>query len=434
MQWRKKLLKQSIIMLLLLSLIVGCSSQGSNADSSDNGKVSLTMNAWGNPAEIKVYQRALDGFMKENPDINVKLVPVPGDQYEQKLLTQVQGSKGPDIFYSYEPTIAKLIETDQVQPLNDYLSSEESYTKAEDFPEGLWGPAKEDGEVYGITTDANPMVMYYNKNVFKEAGVKTPQEYYDEGNWNWNTFKEVTEQLRDAGKSGFIMENWWAHWYSWVWSNGGRIFDEEGNFVLDKDEKAQEAIKFIADLVKEENAVYAGSLPQGQGSDAMFMSNQVGMLAAGRWFEPSFNQNKSLDYDYIYWPSNTGKNEPVGVPVAYMTVNKKSKNVEEAMKFLSYYTGAPGQRDRLAEGGSALASHPEADADVKTTIEHSNYLTEARDNGFTHGSPMAYDAQIPGLSTEMADTFDLMFLGKQDADKTIDKLVETITKYLNESK
>lgn len=431
----KHFLKQGILFLVLLSLIVGCSSQGSSG--SNSGKtVTLTMNAWGNPAEIKVYQKALDAFMEENPNIKVNLVPIPGDQYEQKLLTQLQGSKGPDLFYSYEGTMAKLIEADRVQPLKEYLNnSSESYVKADSFPDGLWGPAEKNGEIYGVTPDANPMVIYYNKNVFKEAGVKTPQEYYDEGNWNWGTFKEVTSQLRAAGKQGYIMENWWAHWYGWVWSNGGKIFDEQANFVLGEDQKAQEAIKFMESLVKDGNAVYAGSLPKGQGSDAMFMSNQVGMLAAGRWLEPMFNENTSLDFDYIYWPSNTGKNEPVGVPVAYLAVNKESKHVEEAMKVLSYYVSVMGQEARLVDGGNALASLPDADESVMATakIEHSNYLSEARDKGYTYGSNLAYDAQYPGLSTDISEPFDLMFLGKQDAEKTIQSIVERVTKFINDS-
>lgn len=43
--------------------------------------------------------------------------------------------------------------------------------------------------------------MYYNKKVLKEAGIdQTPQEYFDEGEWNWDTFAKVTGKLRDTGK------------------------------------------------------------------------------------------------------------------------------------------------------------------------------------------------------------------------------------------
>ncbi|MBP3950943.1 ABC transporter substrate-binding protein [Bacillus suaedae] len=429
-----------LLLLVVMSVVflAACNSEDTSTDSQNEDsettnkdeKVKITFQAWGNPAEIEVYNRAVDAFMEENPNITVEMVPSPGEQYEQKLLTSLQGSSGPDVFYAHEPTMAKMIEAGIVEPLNDFFATEDSYSKLEDFPEGLYGPAKKDGQYYGVTPDVNPMVIYYNKGVFEEAGVKTPQEYYDEGNWNWDTFEEVTSQLMAADKKGFVLENWWGHWYSWIWSNGGQIFDENGKLVLHENEKGQEGIKFMDQLVQNGNAIYAGSLPQGQGVDAMFMSNQVGMISGGRWFTPQFDQNPNLDYDYIYLPSNTDQiQNPVGVPVAYMAVNGSSKNKEAAMKFVSYYVGQQGQELRTGEGGSAMPSHPDADnATLAATdsTKHFNYFLDARNNGFTHGSNLAYDAQYPGLSADIEEEMDLMFLGKQDAETTIDHIVELI--------
>lgn len=416
--------------------LAGCNNSATSEPGGNGGggeKVQLTMQAWGNPAELKVYQRAVDGFMEENPNIEVKLVPVASDQYEQKLMTSLQGNKGPDVFYAFEQTMPELIDAGKVQSLNDFFSTDESYVKLEDFPEGLFGPAKENDEVYAVAPDANPLVIYYNKSVFKEAGVKTPQEYYDEGNWNWKAFEEVTSQLKEAGKEGLVLENWWAHWYSWVWSNGGQIYDKDGNFVFGENEKAQEAFKFLEKLVKKGNAVYAGSLPQGQGVDAMFMSNQVGMVSGGRWFSPQFNENKSLDYDYIYYPSNTENvQEPVGVPVAYLAANADGDHKDEAQKFISYYVGQEGQELRTGEGGSALPSLPAADENALASIDedkHFNFLLDARDNGFTHGSNLAATAKYPALYSDLEETIDLMMLGKAGSEETIDKIVELAEKH-----
>ncbi|KAB8126323.1 sugar ABC transporter substrate-binding protein [Gracilibacillus oryzae] len=420
----------------LILFLTGCSSnnEANNEGGETNGEtVNLTMQAWGNPEELKVYQRGIDGFMKENPNIKIDLVSVASDQYEQKLMTSLQGSKGPDIFYAHEPTMPELIEAGVVQPLDEFFASDESYASLDDFAEGLFGPARKDGVTYGVTPDANPMVLYYNKKVFEEAGAKTPQEYFDEGNWNWDAFVEVSEQIKEAGKTGLVMENWWGHWYSWIWSNGGLIFDENGELVLQDNDKAKEAFHFMNDLVQNGNAVYAGSLPQGQGVDAMFMSNQVGMIGGGRWFSPQFDQNGALEYDYIPFPTNTGnKQEKVAIPVAYIAVNSKNEHVEEAMKFISYYVSTAGQELRTGEGGNALPSINtiEASALSETTDKHIEYMFEARETGLTHGSNLALDAQFPGLNSDITETIDLMFLGKQDADTTIQKVAEIIEEHM----
>ncbi|WP_084821772.1 sugar ABC transporter substrate-binding protein [Bacillus sp. SA1-12] len=428
-----------VLLLVMVPVLQGCSdsSSSSSSDSGSNGSgdtVNLTFSAWGNPAEIKVYQKAVDGFMKENPNIKVKLVPIPSDGYIQKLQTQLQGSQAPDVFYVGDGDISKIIETGKLAPLSEYMNSSESYAKPDEFAEGLWGAAKKDDEIYGITVDCNPMLLYYNKKLFSELGIKTPQEYFDAGEWNFAAMEEVTDQLRDGGKYGFIADNGWASLFSWIWANGGEIYNKEtGDFVLDQNPQGMEAMEFLAKMVKDKNFTYTGSLPKGQGAEAMFMSGQVGMVAAGRWFTPLFHENKSLEWDYISWPSNTeNKTEPVGIPTAYMAVNNDSKNKEAAMKFASYYTSTLGQKDRLSGIGNAIPSISGIDEAVTESKvpEHVDVIINAREQGYAN----AIQSTIPGLDKEVNDIMDLMYLGKDDAQSTVDKLSEKAKSMISEHK
>ncbi|MBS4178470.1 ABC transporter substrate-binding protein [Lederbergia citrea] len=439
-------LKVTALLLTLLLLISGCNSSGgektsgskggsNSSGSSDGKKVELTMASWGNPAEIKVLQRGIDAYEKDNPNVKIKLIPVPGDNYEQKLMTELSGGKAHDVFYVGAETIAKLIETGKIADLTEFLDSSASHVKADDFADGLWGAARKDGKIYGVSVDNNPLLMYYNKTVLKEAGVeKTPQEYYDEGNWNWDTFAEITGKIHATGKRGFVADKWSAHLFSWVWSNGGQLYDDEGNYILAENEKAKEAFEYIDKMIKGGNFTFAGSLPKGQGADAMFMSNQVGFVAAGRWLTPMFSENKSLEFDYIPWPTNTGnKMEPAAIAIAFMSVAKESKNLEEAMKFMSFYVSAEGQKARLADNGNAVPSVSGVDELITGDAipEHASYLIDAREIGIVDDKQVL----VPGLDKELADIMDLMLLGKQDADKTIDamskKAKEMIEDYKN---
>ncbi|HZH59845.1 MAG TPA: sugar ABC transporter substrate-binding protein [Metabacillus sp.] len=425
------------VLLIMIPALQACSNSSSGSSesgSSGSGEtVNLTFSAWGNPAEIKVYQKAVDGFNKENPNIQVKLVPIPSDGYLQKLQTQLQGSQAPDIFYVGDGDISKLIETGKLAPLSEFMNSSESYAKPDEFAEGLWGAAKKEDEIYGVAVDCNPMLIYYNKKLFAELGIKSPQEYFDAGEWNFAAMEEVTDQLREGGKYGFIVDNWWGPLFSWIWANGGEIYDKEtGDFVLDQNEKGIEAVSFVDKMLDKKNFTYAGSLPKGQGAEAMFMSGQVGMVGAGRWYTPLFNDNKSLEWDYIPWPSNTGnKTEPVGIPTAYMAANNDSEHKEEAMKFVTYYTSKIGQEMRLAGVGNAIPSIggiDEAVTDSKVP-EHVDYIIQAREQGFAN----AIQSTIPGLDKEVTDLMDLMYLGKDDAQTIVDKVAkkakEMITEY-----
>jgi multiple sugar transport system substrate-binding protein len=325
--------------------------------------------------------------------------------------------------------MSKLIENKSIVELTDYLNSDASVSKPDEFAEGLWGPAKKDDKIYGAPVDCNPMVLYYNKKLFKDAGLKSPQEYFDEGTWNWDTFKMVTEKFKSMNKYGFVQENWWGPMLNWIWSNGGDMYDENGNYVMDKNEKAKEAITFVSNLVKDGGAIYSGSLPQGQGQDAMFMSQQVAMVGAGRWLTPMFSENKSLEFDYIPYPTNTSnKTNTAGVPAAYLSLNANSKHQGEALKVLSFYVSKEGQEARLADTGNAIPSVAGLDQIVtdKGIPEHSQYLIDARETGVSFGAPRAAAAQIPGLGQDIQELYDLMLLGKADPETTIAEITKKV--------
>ncbi|WHZ56092.1 ABC transporter substrate-binding protein [Metabacillus hrfriensis] len=422
------------LLLVIVPVLQGCSDSSSTSSTDSGETVNLTFSTWGNPGELKVIQKAVDGFMKENPNIKVKLVPIPSDGYIQKLQTQLQGSQAPDVFYLGDGDISKIIETGKLAPLSEFMNSSESYVKPDEFSEGLWGGAKKDNEIYGVTVDCNPMLIYYNKKLLSELDIKSPQEYFDAGEWNFAAMEEVTSQLREAGKYGFIVDNWWGPVFSWIWANGGEIYNKEtGEFVLDKNEKGIEAMSFLDRMIDEKNFKYAGSLPKGQGAEAMFMSGQVGMVGAGRWYTPLFHENKALEWDYIPWPSNTeNKTEPVGIPTAYMAANNDSKHKEEALKFVTYYTSKMGQKTRLAGIGNAIPSIGGIDESVTDSKvpEHVEYIFDAREQGFAN----SVQSTVPGLDKEVIDLIDLMYLGKDDAKTTVKKLAKKAKEMIAEHK
>jgi multiple sugar transport system substrate-binding protein len=432
-KWFTRLMPIFLGLVLVVSAC-GEANEGGGGDE-DGDKVNLKMTAWGNPAEIKVYQKALDAFEEENPNVTVDLIPAPGDTYKQKLFTQLQGGEAPDVFYVGSEYMSQLVETETIAELTQFLDSSDSYVKADEFAEGLWGSARLDGKIYGLPVDSNPLVFYYNKNVLEEAGIdpNEPQKLYEAGEWNWDSFLELTTKLKDADKYGFVAENWWAHTFSWVWTNGGQMYDEDGNIVLAENEQAKETFNFLSENVKNGNFTYAGSLPKGQGADAMFLSNQVGFIAAGRWHTPLFSQTEGLKFDYIPWPSNTGNQlEKAGVATAYIAATKDSKHLEEAMKFISFYTSEEGQTVRLSGNGNAIPSVTTADDIVAEAEvpEHVEYLIDARNVGITE----KVQSSIPGLDAEVNTILDLMYLGEKTPEETIKEIVELAKKTIKEYK
>lgn len=419
---KKKSFMVLIFSMFLLTLFACSNDSGSDGGGAD-ADVRLTMTAWGNPAEQEVYQRAIDAYMEINPDVYIELIPGPSDTYRQQLFTQLQGSQASDLFYVGSEYMSQLVETNTIADLTEFMESDESYVHPDEFADGLWGSARNEEGIFGAPVDSNPMLIYYNKGVLEEAGIDPmePQKLYEAGEWNWDNFEKLNEKVTEAGKYGFVAENSVNHQFSWIWTNGGNMYDEDANLILVENQEAQEAYQYLSENIAAGNFTYAGVLPEGQGPDAMFMSNQTAFVGAGRWLTPMFSENETLDFDYIPWPSNTGEIiETAAIATAYLSIGEHSDNLEEAMKFLSYYTSEQGQRDRLLEGGNAVPSVNAADDIIENADfpEHGSYLIDARDVGQVEDK----QSTIPGLDEEVNSILDLLFLGENDLETAVEEI------------
>ena len=77
-----------------------------------------------------------------------------------------------------------------------------------------------------------------------------------------------------------------AYWLSWMTTFGGKTFDENNKAIFDADPKSMETLTWIFDGIKNETITYGGSLPKGQGIDALFFAGQLATAQMGRWILP----------------------------------------------------------------------------------------------------------------------------------------------------
>jgi len=394
----------------------------------------VTWTSWGNTGEVENLRNFTATYNESQSEVVAVYNPVPTDGYDESLLTQLNGGTAPDLFYVGDGQIATLIRNEVVMDLTEMLSSEASQSRPEDFAGDLWGPAQTaDGRYYGVPVDCNPLVLWYNKAILEEAGItEMPADTYEAGNWTWDTFQNILDAVAETGRRPFVLNSWWALRYSWVTANGGTIY-ADGQFVANEDPVAMEAFQFLADNIAAEKITFSGSLPEGQGDDAMFMSGQLAFVSVGRWGLPLFRQNESLDCDIVPYPTNTGnKIEPAGVAVAYWCMNASPSDVDAAFDFYTYFVSQEGQMERLDEGGNAVPSIAGAEDVVlsDSAPEHAQYFLDARNVGY---GPLAEEAGTPGLSTELNDLFSELWLEGGDVQAALDTIAETANTMIQEA-
>lgn len=206
MSMRNRILS-GILAAVLVGSLAGCSGGGNSdggagTDGSENSgggekvKITFMSRDSGDTPMAKVYESQIEAFMKENPDIEVQNDSVYEEAaYNNKLKVAISTGETPNIFYY--PAIAGLTEWAQSGVLLDLTEALEADTKWKDtFLDGALDTYRLDGYgvegIYALPNELNVDGVFYNKALFKKAGITEVPETMDD-------FYEAIDKLNKAG-------------------------------------------------------------------------------------------------------------------------------------------------------------------------------------------------------------------------------------------
>jgi len=230
------------------------------------------------PAEFEI-----DRFvaLRDAYGLTRNVIVVAASDRVTKFVASVMGGESPDMFnYAFLPS---LINKGYCAPWDDYV----------DFSLGLWDElrasmenVKFKGHYYTIGTQASRWnsLIYYNTEIFDELALKTPKEYYDEGDWNWNTMRELARQATvdaDGDGSPEIYGFACGATPGFYYSAGKALveFSDEGAVNNMKSAEVARAMQFYTDLV-----VNDGSTLYGSDFRKEFGAGQIAMYCAAGWY------------------------------------------------------------------------------------------------------------------------------------------------------
>lgn len=330
------------------ALLAGCGSRGTSAGS---GADTISWSGWALQGDVAPFNE----FYTEETGVEVDYQQVTGD-YVQKMRTQLVGGQAPDAFWVDDSIMGQAITSQLTVNLSELAEQ-----SGIDFAFDQFYPALSqfcqapDGSFYGLPIDSNPMAFWFNKDLLAQAGITTdPAQLQEAGSWDQNALTTMLGQLKDAGIQGLVYESSWWSIFTWMSTFGGTVFDDTGRAVFQEDPAALDALEWLFDQTAEGTATYAGSLPEGQGVDALFYSGQLATLQYGRWVLANLKK-LSFGYDIAPLPSSTGADiSSVAILVGAMCVNPDAGDVDAAGRFVAAFTGEEGARVRLSASDLAV--------------------------------------------------------------------------------
>lgn len=421
----KKLIPVVLGFTIFTIMLAGC---GNKDVKTADGKDIVRFVVGGSAEELGQYQKAVDAFNEQSEKTHVNFVGLPADNFGEKLITQLKSKNPPDCFYAEEHTFGQLNQSEVLLNLNDYLDQADSPLKRSDIPKNILAGYTFGDEVRGVPVDCNPMVIYYNADLIKELGIKSPQEYFDEGIWNFEALQTISEQLRDKEKIGFVYENWWGPLYTLLFDKDDPIYNEEmtkANFDTDR---VKAGLEYLSKNIDSKAFTFAGKLTSGESPDTLFVSGQAGLLYAGRWYVPDFKELK-FTYDVIPFPYyETASQQHSSMPATPLVINKKAANPDAVWEFVSFYCNGSGQRLRMEGAGNAVPTIAGLDDIVLSgKPEHAQYFLDAVPNAFLYPK---IETLKPGLTEAVTDEVEKMLGKEQDVETTLANINKVVKEKL----
>ena len=239
------------------------------------------------------WQNMADAYMAEHPNVKINITVMENEAFKAALQTNLQAGDVPDLFQSWGGGgLREQVDAGLVQDITDASSG-----FIGDLTEGATSLYQVDGKQYGVPFNAGMVGLWYNLDLFEQAGIDGPPA-------TWDELLEDVQTLKDAGITPLAVgagDKWPAHfWYSYLMVRLGGAdamnqIAEDNNFEVPAVIEAGERVGELIAL----DPFQAGFLGAGwdapDGESGTMASQGAAMDLMGQWAPGAFANQAGVE-------------------------------------------------------------------------------------------------------------------------------------------
>ena len=290
--------------------------------------------------------KIIDGFAadfeKENP--GVKLRPIYSGSYQDtiaKALTAVKSGDPPVTSILLSTDMFTLIDEDAIVPFDDLIKTDADRAWLKSFYPAFMENSQTGGKTWGIPFQRSTIVLYYNKDAFKEAGLdpsKPPG--------TWKEMADYAAKLTKRDASGNVTQ-WGVQIPSsgfpyWLFQglaieNGVNLMNAAGTEVYYDKPEVIGALQYWLDLINKAKVHPPGIVEWGT-TPKDFFERKVAMMWTTTGNLTNVKANAKFDFGVAMLPAGKQRGSPTGGGNFYIFKKSTPAQREAAFKFIKWVT------------------------------------------------------------------------------------------------
>lgn len=290
----------------------------------------------------KLVDKLVMEFEAENPDISIKAI-YSGNYSDTmtKAMTSLKGGNPPHISVILSTEIFTLIDNDAILAFDDLVKSSEDKQWLDSFYPALMENSRTGGKTWSIPFQRSTIVMYYNKDAFRKAGLDP-----DKPPATWDELVEMGKKLVTKDAAG-KMTQWgleipstgYPYWMFGALSkqNDEVLMNDAGTMTYFDNPGVIQALTFWKDLGQKQKIMPEGTIEWGT-LRTDFLEQKTAIMWHSTGNLTAVKKNASFDFGVAMLPAKKKRGTPTGGGNFYIFKKTTPEERAAAVKFVKWMT------------------------------------------------------------------------------------------------
>lgn len=422
MKKKSKLGAVAMVLLMLSAPLAGCSSTSASAQP--------TSSSPSKNIELKFWYCYQDVIAKDNKDLTQKFNDTIGkekgihvtaefqggyDNITSKLQSAFVGKKEPAVTVLEIGSTLQFAKDGMIQPLDSALFQKD----VSDFYPGLLENCYVDKALYGVPYLRSTPILYYNKTMFKKAGLDP-----NKGPETWDDLYTASTAMKKIGAKGygFVSDEWYSE--AFIRCNGGDTMNPTQTEFTFNSQQGIEMQQYFRGGIKNENFKYYSGANGGDSLDTDSANQKIAMWCGstgGLTNELDIAKQKGFEIGTAFIPKKVQHKVPTGGCDLVMTSRLQGAEKTAAETFIQFMTNPDSAVSSTITTGylptrKSIANDQRLVALLKSMPQAKVALDQLQ---YASGRPMAKGYE-EGITHAYLDAMDKIMTTNSDIKATLD--------------